>query len=348
MKRRLIAVTLSLVMTMATVSETGAAAFTSPDEAAVQVTAQTTETVEAEDAAEQQETVADSEEDIFSSGEENTDMSFQDEADDAFSSGTAGESDRQQEQIPTVATDTADTEGAVAVKAEDWISTENGFKLRKPVKDQNTDENNQNVDDVDNDETTDEPQSEPDAAVLNDTDAADGTDDGMSDTSAIADAAVTDTTDVTSADAEEAEFFTAADGIIKISTEYKGEFHTGYYLFDENGILVTGQAEVKQDTTVAAAETDGTDTSDEETEAQANQSYFTTVEEAVAYAGCEGEAITPYASNVGQQLKSTWKWTGTQFQYYDENGTLKTVEELEKEAKEAPFWLHNVITVNIL
>ena len=126
MKRRLIAVTLSLVMTMATVSETGAAAFTSPDEAAVQVTAQTTETV------------ADSEEDIFSSGEENTDMSFQDEADDAFSSGTAGESDRQQEQIPTVATDTADTEGAVAVKAEDWISTENGFKLRKPVKDQNT------------------------------------------------------------------------------------------------------------------------------------------------------------------------------------------------------------------
>ena len=98
---------------MATVSETGAAAFTSPDEAAVQVTAQTTETVEAEDAAEQQETVADSEEDIFSSGEENTDMSFQDEADDAFSSGTAGESDRQQEQIPTVATDTADTEGAV-------------------------------------------------------------------------------------------------------------------------------------------------------------------------------------------------------------------------------------------
>lgn len=335
MKRRLIAVTLSLVMTMATVSETGAAAFISPDEAAVQVTAQTTETVEAEDAAEQQETVADSEEDIFSSGEENTDMSFQDEADDAFSSGTAGESDRQQEQIPTVATDTADTEGAVAVKAEDWISTENGFKLRKPVKDQNTDENNQNVDDVDNDETTDEPQSEPDAAVLNDTDAADGTDDGMSDTSAIADAAVTDTTDVTSADAEEAEFFTAADGIIKISTEYKGEFHTGYYLFDENGILVTGQAEVKQDTTVAAAETDGTDTSDEETEAQANQSYFTTVEEAVAYAGCEGEAITPYASNVGQQLKSTWKWTGTLFQYYDENGTLKTVEELEKEAKEA-------------
>ena len=31
MKRRLVAVTLSLIMTMATVSEAGAAAFTSPD-----------------------------------------------------------------------------------------------------------------------------------------------------------------------------------------------------------------------------------------------------------------------------------------------------------------------------
>ena len=33
MKRRLVAVTLSLIMTMATVSEAGAAAFTSPDTA---------------------------------------------------------------------------------------------------------------------------------------------------------------------------------------------------------------------------------------------------------------------------------------------------------------------------
>ena len=44
--------------------------------------------------------------------------------------------------------------------------------------------------------------------------------------------AATDTVSVTNE-----EFYTAADGIVKISTEYKGETHTGYYLFDEEGIL---------------------------------------------------------------------------------------------------------------
>ena len=53
--------------------------------------------------------------------------------------------------------------------------------------------------------------------------------------------AATDTVSVTNE-----EFYTVADGIVKISTEYKGETHTGYYLFDEEGILVTGQAEVKE------------------------------------------------------------------------------------------------------
>ena len=50
MKRRLVAVTLSLVMTMATVSEAGAATFTSPDgDSVVAVQAETdTETVDAQ------------------------------------------------------------------------------------------------------------------------------------------------------------------------------------------------------------------------------------------------------------------------------------------------------------
>ena len=73
----------------------------------------------------------------------------------------------------------------------------------------------------------------------------------------------------------------------------------------------------------------------EETEAQANQSYFTTADEAVVYTGCEGEAITPYTSTVGQQEKSVWKWTGTYFQYYDENGNLETIAQLEAKAKAA-------------
>ena len=65
--------------------------------------------------------------------------------------------------------------------------------------------------------------------------------------------------------------------IVKISTEYKGETHTGYYLFDEEGILVTGQAEVKEkssadeEPTSDAAQSAGEDATGEETEAQANQ-----------------------------------------------------------------------------
>ena len=53
------------------------------------------------------------------------------------------------------------------------------------------------------------------------------------------------------------------------------------------------------------------------------------------YTGCEGEEITPYTSTVGQQEKSVWKWTGTYFQYYDENGNLETIAQLEAKAKAA-------------
>lgn len=45
--------------------------------------------------------------------------------------------------------------------------------------------------------------------------------------------------------------------------------------------------------------------------------------------------MTPYTSTVGQQEKNIWKWTGTQFQYYDENGKLVTVSYLEEKAKAA-------------
>ena len=78
--------------------------------------------------------------------------------------------------------------------------------------------------------------------------------------------AATDTVSVTNE-----EFYTAADGIVKISTEYKGETHTGYYLFDEEGILVTGQAEVKEkssadeEPTSDAAQSAGEDAAGEET-----------------------------------------------------------------------------------
>ena len=343
MKRRLVAVTLSLIMTMATVSEAGAAVFTSPDGENVAVQTTETATEDVENTAGQ--TVAESgdnssAEDIFSSGDAvaddvTSDAISQDKEEDVFSAGTDSDTVVQMDQTPNVTADTTNAEGAVVVKAEDWVSTENGFKLRKPAVQQNTEEK----------QSTSEPAAQTvsgdeNEAVVSEDDLSDAADTAGSDTDAedvsTPDAGTEDTVNV-SADADatqkaEAEFYTADDGIVKICTEYKGEAHTGYYLFDENGILVTGQAEVHQET-VAAAMT-GSETDSEETaDSQADQVYFTTAEEASVYAGCEGEAVTPYTSTVGKQQKNVWKWTGNVFQYYDENGKMETIESLEEKAK---------------
>ena len=335
MKRRLVAVTLSLIMTMATVSEAGAAVFTSPEGEPVAV--QTTETgaEEVENTVEQ--TAAEtgdnsSAEDIFSSGDAGaddvaSDVTSQDEKEDIFSAGTNSDTVVQMDQTPSVTADTANAEGAVVVKAEDWVSTENGFKLRKSAVQQNTEK----------EQSASEPAVQD---VSGDASVADTSEDDLSDAVDAAGADI-DVTDVSTADTanaadavqvDDAEFYTAADGIVKICTEYKGETHTGYYLFDENGILVTGQAEIQQDT-VAAAMTDAETDSEETADSQADQVYFTTAEEASVYAGCEGEAVTPYTSTVGQQEKNVWKWTGSIFQYYDEEGKLESIESLEQKAK---------------
>ena len=244
------------------------------------------------------------------------------------------------DETPSTA-DATDAVGAAVVKAEDWVSTENGFKLRKPAKNQDT---------ANTDDQKAATAALPDEEMPSETDGFSGDQTESSETAvaetdttavtaevtAMETPAATDTVSVTNE-----EFYTAADGIVKISTEYKGETHTGYYLFDEEGILVTGQAEVKEkssadeEPTSDAAQSAGEDAAGEETEAQANQSYFTTADEAVVYTGCEGEAITPYTSTVGQQEKSVWKWTGTYFQYYDENGNLETIAQLEAKAKAA-------------
>ena len=66
MKRRLVAVTLSLIMTMATVSEAGAAAFTSPDTAPAVATQTDAEKVNVT------EETSETEADAFSDGDDGT------------------------------------------------------------------------------------------------------------------------------------------------------------------------------------------------------------------------------------------------------------------------------------
>lgn len=82
MKRRLVAVTLSLIMTMATVSEAGAAAFTSPDTAPAVATQTDAEEVNVT------EETSETEADAFSDGDDGTAVPSQEQTDDAFTAGT--------------------------------------------------------------------------------------------------------------------------------------------------------------------------------------------------------------------------------------------------------------------
>ena len=250
MKRRLVAVTLSLIMTMATVSEAGAAAFTSPDTAPAVATQTDAEEVNVT------EETSETEADAFSDGDDGTAVPSQAALPD---------------ETPSTA-DATDAVGAAVVKAEDWVSTENGFKLRKPAKNQDT---------ANTDDQKAATAALPDEEMLSETDGFSGDQTESSETAvaetdttavtaevtAMETPAATDTVSVTNE-----EFYTVADGIVKISTEYKGETHTGYYLFDEEGILVTGQAEVKEkssadeEPTSDAAQSAGEDATGEETE----------------------------------------------------------------------------------
>lgn len=60
----------------------------------------------------------------------------QEQTDDAFTAGTDTAA-ALPDETPSIA-DATDAVGAAVVKAEDWVSTENGFKLRKPAKNQDT------------------------------------------------------------------------------------------------------------------------------------------------------------------------------------------------------------------
>ena len=216
MKRRLVAVTLSLIMTMATVSEAGAAAFTSPDTAPavatqtdaekVNVTEETSETGTSE--TETSETEADA----FSDGDDGTAVPSQEQTDDAFTAGTDTAA-ALPDETPSTA-DATDAVGAAVVKAEDWVSTENGFKLRKPAKNQDT---------ANTDDQKAATAALPDEEMLSETDGFSGDQTESSETAvaetdttavtaevtAMETPAATDTVSVTNE-----EFYTVADGIV--------------------------------------------------------------------------------------------------------------------------------------
>lgn len=104
-------------------------------------------------------------------------------------------------------------------------------------------------------------------------------------------------------------YFTAQDGLLKINTNG----HVGYYLFNEDGYLVTGRM------TREPGEAGYTGT-------QKTEWYFLESSEASLYSDSNGKAITPWTSNLGQQKRNYWLWTGTAFRYYNSQGDYKSIE----------------------
>lgn len=104
-------------------------------------------------------------------------------------------------------------------------------------------------------------------------------------------------------------YFTAQDGLLKIDTNG----HVGYYLFNEDGYLVTGRMTREP----GAAGYTGT---------QKTEWYFLESSKASLYSDSTGKAITPWTSNLGQQKRNYWLWTGTIFRYYNSQGDYKSIE----------------------
>ena len=119
------------------------------------------------------------------------------------------------------------------------------------------------------------------------------------------------------------EYYTAADGIVELSIKTEtGAVHTGCYLFDSNGIMVTGIKTLN-----------GT----ESTNGAVGEFYFNVADTAEAYAEFSGKGaeLAPWKTTIGQMKKNYWLWsreTGS-FHYYGADGRGMTVAQLDEMAK---------------
>lgn len=119
------------------------------------------------------------------------------------------------------------------------------------------------------------------------------------------------------------EYYTLKDGLVRIVTvkskSDSTELANAYYLFDNNGNLVTGRYKMKVGTKGYSYNT--------------RYEYFYMDEEhATRLSGVSSKyAKTPYNSNLGQLQKKYWLWTGTAFCYYDKTGKFTSVTELKEQ-----------------
>ena len=361
MKRRIVAVVLSLALCMGGTLEAGAAALGTPEVQAVVETESGSAGDSFSDEAEQQpqpdeisggntgdevtpeitETPTEMPEitetpDIIETPDitETPDIDQTDDfnAGDAEELQIASADGKDQKTVDNGNADSASSTGAVVVNGVvkatigDWTSDDLGYRLRKKkVSDDMVPEGKTSTDST---EAQDTAQQEIETETLE----AGETQDSAADTEVSvgedeqseADVQTDDTSvseaDVQANDASEAgagsvedEYFTAQDGLLQINTNG----HTGYYLFNEDGYLVTGRMSREPGT----AGYTGT---------KKVEWYFMDGDKATLYSDSQSKAITPWTSNMGQQQKNYWLWTGSTFRYYaDKTGDFTSVTDLK-------------------
>ena len=118
-------------------------------------------------------------------------------------------------------------------------------------------------------------------------------------------------------------FYTSKDGVIRVTTidRATGKSHTGYYLFDDNGKMLTGRRSLKPGTPGQTYN---------------YQTYklcmFTPSNVAKLYDEYAGQNVilTPLNSDIGQRKDNYWYWdkAAGKFQYFDNNGNRYPMNEL--------------------
>lgn len=228
------------------------------------------------------------------------------------------------------------TSGSVTVGPEYWIKVPEGWKLAKKTGKENRTEfggesaeaEQQPADDMSMQETvSDEVISEVEEDVLPMEDVAPVETEPMNQEElSMAGAGVGAGIDGTStaAAAEGRDVYTEADGIVQITTNSVKGSHTGYYLFDKNGIMVTGKKTVQPGTPGYMMSKEG-------------ELYFTEESTAVLHKEYTGTPKTPVTSDLGQQKKNYWLYQDGKFRLYGKSGPNISVKSMNDKYKDTGY-----------
>lgn len=228
------------------------------------------------------------------------------------------------------------TSGSVTVGPEYWIKVPEGWKLAKKTGKENRTEfggesaeaEQQSADDMSMQETvSDEVISEVEEDVLPMEDVAPVETEPMNQEElSMAGAGVGAGIDGTStaAAAEGRDVYTEADGIVQVTTNSVKGSHTGYYLFDKNGIMVTGKKTVQPGTPGYMMSKEG-------------ELYFTEESTAVLHKEYTGTPKTPVTSDLGQQKKNYWLYQDGKFRLYGKSGPNISVKSMNDKYKDTGY-----------